>query len=384
MNKSLLPLIVLGGLILVLAAFVLPTAAITGANEPIPYPIWSIEEVAPAGYSHVLALDSANRPHLLFHDADAGKLRHAVRYQSGWAIDNVANVTINEPDMSFDMAIGPNNIPCIVYATDPEVISFPLDTTLTYGCRQNNKWALTSIDDGGRSAKLIVDTDNEPHIALVQGQEAAYLTREGNQWIKEYVAEDEAFMGRVWLSLDNNGTPHLIYSGSEGTFEGIRQMAYLWTIAPFPFPVPLTRDFDSANRSWMLISESEPQSGHPPFSFNRLLLAVPDGSGGWTTGTLDEDYDWSIAADLAVQGSDTAHVAFRDVSGVLHYRWWSAYAGWQAHSPDSLAGAEVQLALGEDDQPRISYGWDGKVYVAVRRIISLDHFSYLPSMFGPP
>ncbi len=379
MNRSLLALIILGGLALVSPVFTGPAAA----NDPIPYPVWSVEEVAPAGYGHALALESSGRPHLLFHDAEAGKLRHAVRFQSGWSINNVANVTIKEPDMSFALDIGPTNTPCIAYATDPEVISFPLDTSLTYGCRPNNKWQLTSIDDGGRDVKLVIDADNEPHIVLIQGKQVAYLTRQGNTWIKEYVAADDTHLARVWLNLDNAGTPHLIFSGSEGAFGAVRQAASVWSISAFPYPVPVSRAFDSDNRSWLLVSESEAQSGHPPFFFSRLLLAVPSG-GGWTTNKLAEAYDWAIAADLAVQDSDTAHVAFRDVSGVLHYRWWSADAGWQTDTPGAFAGADVHLALGKDEQPRISFGWDGRVYTAIRRIVTLDHFAYLPSAISQP
>jgi hypothetical protein len=384
MNKFILALLILGGLA-VTAAFSPPsTAAIpeSPTQAQIPYPLWSIEEVAASGYAHALALDSAGRPHLLYHDVADGMLRHAVRYNSGWSFDNVAGVTTLHPDLSFDLAIAPDGSPCIVYATAAPVISYPADTTLTYGCRKGNNWQLTAIDDGGREVALALDSQSQPHIALIQDQEAVYFTLEEGAWVREIVGEDSAYMGMVWLTLDGLERPRLIFSGSAGIYEAVRQTAQLWTIANFPLPGLHARVLDEADRSWVLLTESEPQSGHPPFSFNRLLLAVPDGAGGWTNAMLDEDYDWQIAADLVVSGSDTAHVAFRDVSGSLHYRWWSAFDGWESHQPDAFADADLHLALGDDGQPRLSFGSGGQVYLATRRIVMLDHSLFMPVSAG--
>ena len=64
MNKFVAALLrLLGGLIGV-GAVVLPLAAAPRATqEPIPYPVWTIEDVALSGYDNALAVDSAGRPH---------------------------------------------------------------------------------------------------------------------------------------------------------------------------------------------------------------------------------------------------------------------------------------------------------------------------------
>jgi hypothetical protein len=386
MNKLILALLFLSGLAVARASFPPSTDAEpeSAAQEPIPYPLWSIEAVATSGYAHALALDSANRPHLLYHDVANGMLRHALRFNNGWAFDKVAEVTVLHPDLTFDLVIAPDGDPCIVYATAAPVISYPADTTLVYGCREGNTWQLTPIDDGGREVTLEMGSDGQPHIALIQEQEAVYFTLEEGAWVREVVGEDNAYMDNVWLALDDLEQPRLIYSGSEGAFEAVRQTLQLWTIIAFPMGGLHTRVLDDADRSWLLLTESEPQSGHPPFSFSRLILAAPDGAGSWTMDTLDEDYDWQIAADLAVSGSDTAHVAFRDVSGGLHYQWWSAFDGWQMHSPNAYADGDIHLALGEDGQPRLSFGNDGQIFLARRRIVMLDHSLYMPIAAGSP
>ena len=92
MNKFVAALLrLLGGLIGV-GAVVLPLAAAPRATqEPIPYPVWTIEDVALSGYDNALAVDSAGRPHLLYVAPANGALRYAVRQSDGWHYEDVAD-----------------------------------------------------------------------------------------------------------------------------------------------------------------------------------------------------------------------------------------------------------------------------------------------------
>lgn len=370
----------LGGLTAALALAAAPAEA--PSHEPIPFPIWFSEPVAPTGYAHALALDSADRPHLLFQDPDTRMLRYAAGGESGWEYDDIAVIPSLHPDLTFDLAIAANDAPCLVYANAPPVIIDPIDTKLVYGCRGEDGWDLSAIDDGGRTVTLVLDGDT-PHIALVQGLAAVYLTRVDGVWQREVVGQDAAYMGKTWLYLDGAARPHLIFVGSEGAFEGVREPNGLWAVAPFPMHSLLTLTLDAADRPWLLLTEAEAQWGHPPFSFNRLLLATPDGSGGWATEMLREDYDWSIAADLAVAGNDDVHVAYRDVGGALRYRWRAGGGTWQTESPIDQLDADLHLALGSDGQPRVSFGRGGQLWLATRRIVLLDRGLYLPSITAP-
>ena len=350
--------------------------------EPIPYPVWHSEPVAPSNYAHALALDSVDRPHLLFHDPATRMLRHAVRLDDGWVYDDVAWMNSVHPDGTFDLAIAPQDVPCMVYATSPPVLDDPVDTTLTFGCRNDGPWQLTPIDDGGRDPTLVLDGSGRPHIALVQGLEAVYFTLDGDQWRREVVGADTAYMGRAWLYLDALERPHVIFSGSEGLFEGVRE-ALGWEVVRFPVPGLLALALDAAGRPWLLVTDAEPQWGHPPFSLNQLLLGVPDGSGGWATEMLHEEYDWQIAADLVMVGTDTAHIAYRDASGGLRYQWRTAAESWRVETPVTGADGDVHLALGSDGQPRVAYGRGGELWLASRRITLLDEWLYLPAVSGP-
>jgi len=370
----------LGGLTAALALAAAPAEA--PSYEPIPYPIWFSEPVDATGYAHALALDSADRPHLLFQDPGTRMLRYAVREESGWVYDDITVIPSIHPDLTFDLAIAPGDIPCLIYANAPPVITDPIDTQLVYGCRGDSGWDLAAVDDGGRTVSLVLDGDT-PHIALVQELTAVYLTQVDGVWEREVVGVDAAYMGKTWLYLDGAGRPHVIFVGSQGAFEGVRQPAGTWTVTPFPMHSLLTLTLDAADRPWLLLTEAEAQWGHPPFSFNRLLLAAPDGSGGWASEMLREDYDWGIAADLAVSGNDLVHVAYRDVEGLLHYQWRAGDALWQSETPADQLDADLHLALGSDGLPRLSFGRGGQLQLATRRIVVLDQGLYLPSIIAP-
>lgn len=359
-----------------------PALADSTPLEPIPYPIWHSQPVAPSGYAHVLALDSADRPHFLFQDPVTRMLRYTTLAEGGWEFDDIAAIPAIHPDLTFDMALAAGDVPCLAYANAPPVSTDPIDTRLVYGCRIAGEWQLTPIDDGGRTVKLALDGDT-PHIALVQEQAAVYLTREDGQWLREIVGEDAAYMGQTVLYLDAFGRPHVVFAGSEGTFEGAREPDGSWTVTPFAAPGVLNLALDAAHRPWLLLTQAEAQWGHPPFSLNRLLLAEPDGSGGWAAELLREDYDWPIAAGLAIEGIDSAGVAYRDVNGELRYQRRDGDQPWQLETPPGHADADVRLAFGSDGQPRLSYGDAGQLWLATREIVLLDEGLYLPMLASP-
>ena len=86
MNKFVTVLLGLLGGLTAAAALAWPMTAQPRAipQEPIPVPVWTIEEVAVSGYANALAIDAFNRPHLIYVDPVSGALRYAVREYDGW------------------------------------------------------------------------------------------------------------------------------------------------------------------------------------------------------------------------------------------------------------------------------------------------------------
>ena len=269
----------LGGL---MAALALPLAVAsrTTTQEPIPTPVWTIEDVAVSGYDHALAVDAFNRPHLLYVDPVSGALRYAVREYDGWQVEDVVNESSAMLYLDYDLQIGPNHTPCLAYATEKTVASQPIDTKLVYGCRGPDGWELAAIDDGGRALNLALNEFGQPSIALVQGRNAVYMTREGEQWHKDVVGTDADDMNQVFLLLDRNGWPAVIYRDAHGQFRADREWNGVWFSTPLDGPAIYDAlVFASVDELWLAVNDGEAAWGHPPFFLARLKLVEPIDTG---------------------------------------------------------------------------------------------------------
>ena len=381
MNKFVTALLrLLGGL---MAALALPLAVAsrTTTQEPIPTPVWTIEDVAVSGYDHALAVDAFNRPHLLYVDPVSGALRYAVREYAGWQYEDVADESSAMLYLDYDLQIGPNQTPCLAYATEKPVASQPIDTKLVYGCRGPDGWELTAIDDGGRALNLALNAFGQPSITLVQGRNAVYMTREGEQWHKDVVGTDADYMNQVILLLSRGGWPAVIYRGAHGQFRADREWNGVWFSTPLDGPAIYDAlVFASVDEVWLAVNDGEAAWGHPPFFLARLKLVEPIDTGPSDWETIAEAYDWQIAVDLAFD--NYPHLAYIAPDGALQYLWWDD-EGRHNDSPPARADSEVSLVLTEDQQ-FIAFAEANQLRLATRHIVWLDQSAMLPFVIGKP
>jgi hypothetical protein len=377
----------LGGLTAV-AAVALPLAAQPEATpqEPIPYPIWTVEDVAVAGYNHALALDSLDRPHLLFQDPATGMVRYAVREADGWHFDDIAIVTVNWVYLSFDLEIGPDGAPCLAYAMAPS--GLPADSELVYGCRGPDGWDVVPIDDGGLGVSLVFPTDGQPRIVTRRDASAVYLSHEDGHWHSDIVATDSSHLGGLWLLLDSAGRPHVLYYGRDGAFDAVQDENAVWVKTPLSQSNFATPRFDAADRLWLTVVHATDLGGHPPIYDGKFYLGRPDAS-GHALELVDEGDSLYGYADLALGGESaettTPQLIFRGEAGELSYAWWTD-DGMQRHTLSPAGFGAVNMELGSDGQPRVTYneGQNDMLRLATRQIILLDESVALPFVVGSP
>ena len=383
MNKFVTVLLGLLGGLTAAAALAWPMTAQPRAipQEPIPVPVWTIEEVAVSGYANALAVDAFNRPHLIYVDPVSGALRYAVREYDGWHYEDIADESSDMLYLDYDLQIGPDDAPCLVYATEKAVASQPGDTRLVYGCRGPDGWQLATIDDGGRTPKLALDDFGKPSIAFVQGRNAVYMTREGEQWRKDVVGTDADYMNQVFLLLDRGGWPAVIYRGAQGQFRADREWNGVWFSTPLDGPTVYDAlVFDSVDEVWLAVNDGEAAWGHPPFFLARLKLVEPIDTGPDDWETIDEAYDWQIAVDLAFDSYP--HLAYLAPDGALQYLWWDD-EGRHNDSPPARGDSEVSLVL-TDEQQFIAFAEANQLQLATRHIVWLDKSAVLPFVIGSP
>ena len=368
----------LGGLLATTAALQVAAAAPrTVTQEPVPIPVWTVEDVAVSGYANALAVDSFDRPHLLYTDPTTGVLRYAVREHDGWHFEDVADESLDTPYLDFDLQIAPDDTPCLVYATDKPVASEPLDTKLVYGCRGEDGWALASIEDGGRKPSLAFDDLGRPHISLIQGYEAVYMTRDGATWHREVAGGHGVYMNLVYLMLMGDGWPVIVYSDTQGEFRADRDENGLWTSAPLPQPTIYATLLQEPDDLWLAVNDGEAAWGHPPFFLARLKLIAPGDSGPADWETIEVAYDWQIRLDLAADPASGAPVmAYTGPDGTLHALWWDD-DGRHEDSPRAHGDGEVSLALSEDAQ-FIAFVDANQSQLAERRVVWFDRWLYAP------
>jgi len=347
-------------------------------HEPIPAPYWRSDAVAPSGYVNALALDAADRPHLVYHDAATGMLRYALRQPGAWFLSAITYAPYVPADLSFDLALTPDGVPCVAYSGAPS------DPLLYYGCLEGTTWQMEMIAAGGRFVTLTIDRDGLPHIALVRNLgDVVYVTQHASgAWQSTEVDQVPIYVSQTWLLVDSQRRPHLIYRGEETTLHAILQPGAGWEKEPVPFKVPVKPALGPDDALWLLISEGRAESGHPPFFFAQLFLARPDGD-GWTTELLREDYDWQIEADLAVDQSNRAHVVYRDITGLLHYGRRALDGTWEPHSPGLSEQSEITMKLGGDGQPRLALQVNGQLML-LTRVVILDKHLFLPGVLRQP
>ncbi|HOU41175.1 MAG TPA: hypothetical protein PK829_07905 [Promineifilum sp.] len=383
MNKFVAALLrLLGGLIGV-GVVVLPLAAAPRATqEPIPYPVWTIEDVALSGYDNALAVDSAGRPHLLYVAPANGALRYAVRQSDGWHYEDVADESADLPLLAYDLAIRPDGAVCLVYATELSIPSQPFDTKLVYGCRGAHGWELSTIDDGGRAPRLRFDDAGQPHIALIQDNiYVVYLTWADGRWQKDTVYTDSAYLNVVFLLLDSAGHPSVVFRGADGQFHAQRSESGSWASTPLTRLSIYTAALDANDALWLAVNDGESLPGHDPFFLARLKLVRPADSGPDDWELLDEGYDWQIAADMAFSDG-IPYLAYIDPDGAAQVVWWDE-SGKHGDMAGAQGFSELSLAM-HDGQPRLAFADDNQLKLASRDIILLDKVLFAPVIVGAP
>lgn len=387
MNKFVTALLRLLGGLTAAAAVALPMAARPQATsqEPIPYPIWTKEEVAEGGYYHALALDSLDHPHLLYQDTETWAIHYATRdgdavSPGAWQLEDIVATPGTAATYTYDITIRPDDAPCLVYAIAPSAL--PLDTKLVYGCRGPAGWELDEIDDGGYGPQLAFDAAGQAHIALTQGESLVYLTWQDDHWWRDTVATDSSWIGLLLLTTDAQQRPYLVYrAAQDGTVAAVLQDNGIWAKTPIGSEAFGAPRLDAAGRLWMVVTRTIDLGGHPPLYAGELYLARPDDTGGHTLELVEDGPSPYAYHDLALAG-ESPHLVYSGVGGDVHYVWWTD-EGAVNDALGALADGEVSVALGSDGQPRLSYSQNNILRLATRRIVLLDESVVLPLIAGP-
>lgn len=185
---------------------------------------WTIEVV---GETYLrtrlsLALDSSNNPHISYLDEHA-HLSYAFKSGGEWIVEVVDNEVYpgSHSGWPLSLVLDSNDQPhiaCFYSNFDTK------EATIKYVSKSNNLWTFEVVDSDndisrlwdsqglGRSFSLVLDTNDNPHIAYKcrEYEGTKYAVKKDNAWHIEVI--DSIMAGySISLALDSQDHPHVIY-----------------------------------------------------------------------------------------------------------------------------------------------------------------------------
>ncbi|PVX24604.1 MAG: hypothetical protein CW716_09720 [Candidatus Bathyarchaeum sp.] len=321
----------------------------------------TIDEGGAIGFQS-LVLDSKGNPRIAYVGYANGSwhnpltLMYACWSEAEWIIENVT-LGSGYPSIVLDS----NDNPHIVFGS-----SF-----VTYASLDSTGWSFQTVDRGN-SGWIALDSNDEPHLVYkgTNGLQYARFTEMG--WQIETIDELQNASSRVYLEIDANNNPHVLYgceiSGPQGALIAINyatRNSSGWSIQT------VVSDAGSGNfGNLALDSKSYPHfvyirpQIHPDYGYytplNTTQIYVNWNGSTWNTQEVASNIKWhGIAGFLALDSQDYPHVVYynetTDDSGVLFY---SRITGtvWDNQIIDSgNALNPSSIALDANGTPHIAY-----------------------------
>lgn len=191
------------------------------------------------GFNTSIAIDSNDDPHIVYTNATnwtaPGDLGYASRHDGTWEVESVVTNAIGGrfPSIALDGA------------DRPHVVWLDIDDTDTtrgfvrYGVLDNGVWSIATIDTlenvslgfaGGRKqVSIALDADGRPHVAYGDRRLVKYAVRSGGDWIDTAVLEsdDDLYNGLVVLRLNGRDQPGIAFWQDHPGDVGLVRLAFV-------------------------------------------------------------------------------------------------------------------------------------------------------------
>lgn len=187
-------------------------------------PFWQTSLIDRSGNGGSLALDSSGTPHVVFShssvlivdalDWSVFRLDYAVWNGDSWDIQ-----TVDPSGSGGRLALDADGNPHIIYRSGNN----PHDRfNLSYAVLKDGNWNIQTIDNRNsiRSYVMTLDSTGNPvvlfvkdHNGNIRTQEIDYARYDGENWVTQTIdtVNSPWLYNEVALTLDSNGTPHVLY-----------------------------------------------------------------------------------------------------------------------------------------------------------------------------
>jgi hypothetical protein len=343
-------------------------------------PTWSIQTIdSTSAGGGLIAIDSNNNPHILYAHYETGnaysgsvhpgpsELMYASWNGSTWNTQPIPP----EIEGAFNLVLDSNNNPHLSYAG--------IDG-LMYAWWTGSNWTIQTVTkEGAIDGFLALDSAGNPHVAYTTDYYSSlnpvvlkYASWTGANWSIQTVDSSVGLSNPVYLALDSNNNPHIMYGNKTDYFPPEGGVNSLWAVKFATWNGSIwniqTAFSDLSSYGNMVLGSK----GYPhfvyrqdyPISFSRnstLNYASWNGS-AWNIQTVVSNADVGNIVFLALDSYDYPHIDYCNASGMDSYSGSLVYAGWtgsvwdmQIVGPNSLATQAGPIAMDSHGNAHIAY-----------------------------
>jgi len=340
---------------------------------------WEIEIVDscpfPAIDFDALAIDSVNKPHIVYGRQCPHKIIYAYPIVSGWHKEVVESGLFC---YAFSLAFDNNNVAHLSYYRKDNSVD---KTYICYARRDTAGWQIEVVDSSNGylgnyflnfNSSIDLDTSGLPGIAYYAWNVAdslhyiKYAYYNGIDWDTSIVARDTTWHHRYpldyspSLEFDCKSTPHIAFHRIRGDTDTIKIGYYDDTLSTWIISPAICYPYGGYPISLVLDSQDYPCIAHGWDA--AVAYSWWDGS-AWNTEITGTTMGWiGIRIDLDLDSLDNPHIAYLPDPLIGHpcysYKengiWYNC--GWiEPDSSTLTVDADISFALDNNDQPHVCY-----------------------------
>lgn len=292
-----------------------------------------------------IAVDSHDRPHLVFSSEHSGSLRYATWSGSAWVFE-----TIDADGMSsyVSIALDADDLPRVSYYRNSS------EPGLRVAQRGAADWTQTVVDatgNVGAYSDIAIDAAGGTHVVYQRSDTSdaryAYKSAFGT-WTTSTI-ESAGYVGeRGSIAIDASNRPHVSYqardAGSGGTEHGIRYAHFDGSVWHYELVEPLNR-LSEMSSSIAIGPSGEPRIAYADEFDARLRFASRSGT-GWLLDTIAVDPYRGYQASLALDTSGSPYALDIDVETervALHRRSGTSWSTLVVDDGAQAAGAALAV-----------------------------------------
>jgi len=184
---------------------VIPTTA--PAQNPHRFVVETVDNSANTGFYAAIALDPSGDIHLCYWDANADRLKYAVKKGGVWSIETPD--PLNSGGDHCDITVDRQG--------NPHISFFRIGTfSLGYATKSGGSWTVESVDaNTGTYSAIITDSQDNPHISYYDfsNLDLKYATKDG-VWTTETVDDTSTVGWDTDIDVTSGGEPYISYYDS--------------------------------------------------------------------------------------------------------------------------------------------------------------------------